>query len=87
MLGPPLDEKTGERRTVVVMVANEGVMDLVLNFICSAAEGAADIDVTSLLVFLGQPEYVNYKLCKGYVVFFGLLLCVCCCHIPHRVVY
>jgi hypothetical protein len=34
------------------MVANEGVMDLALNFICSA-EGAG-IDLTSVVMFVGM---------------------------------
>ena len=39
------------------MVANEGVLDLVLNFICSCREGAANVDLSTVVVFLGQPEY------------------------------
>lgn len=37
-------------------VANEGVMDLVLNFMCSCKE--ANIDISSLVIFVGQKEYV-----------------------------
>lgn len=45
----------GERRAITIMVANEGVMDLVLNFLCSCR--SAGIDVTqNMVVFLGQPE-------------------------------
>ena len=51
--------KDGTRRTVIVMVANEGVIDLVLNFLCSCREKAANIDISSIVVFLGQPEYVT----------------------------
>eukprot|EP00605_Chrysophyceae_sp_TOSAG23-4_P000548 GSChrysophyteH1.ASY1.ANO1.618.1 assembled CDS len=47
----------GSRRTAIVMVANEGVLDLVLNFICSCREGAANVDLSTVVVFLGQPEY------------------------------
>ena len=34
-VGPPIDQKSGEIRTIIVMVANEGVYDLLLNFLCS----------------------------------------------------
>jgi len=53
-MGPPV-LPSGERRAITIMVANEGVMDLVLNFLCSCR--SAGIDVTSnMVVFLGQPE-------------------------------
>lgn len=57
MLGEPTNPD-GSRKAVVVMVANEGVMDLVLNFLCSCREKAANIDISSIVIFLGQPEYV-----------------------------
>ena len=57
LLGDPINAD-GSRRAVVVMVANEGVMDLVLNFLCSCREKAANIDISSIVIFLGQPEYV-----------------------------
>jgi len=53
-LGDPL-RSNGTRRAAIVMVANEGVMDLLLNFICSAQ--AAGVDLGSVVIFLGQPEY------------------------------
>ena len=55
LLGEPL-RADGTRRTAIVMVANEGVMDLMLNFVCSAKR--AGIALESLVVFVGQPEYV-----------------------------
>ena len=54
LMGPPIDEN-GNRRTAIIMVANEGVMDLVLNFMCSG--DAAGIDLSSFVIFLGQDEY------------------------------
>jgi hypothetical protein len=45
-MGEPIDTATGKRRTAIVMVANEGVMDLLLNFMCSAE--MAQIDVASV---------------------------------------
>ena len=58
LLGNPL-KTDGTRRAVVVMVANEGVIDLVLNFLCSCRDKAANIDISSIVIFLGQPEYVS----------------------------
>jgi len=46
----------GTRRTAIVMVANEGVIDLVLNFICSAE--ASHIDRSSIVVFVGTEKVV-----------------------------
>eukprot|EP01041_Mallomonas_annulata_P007550 gene7550-15469_t len=53
-LGLPLNED-GSRRTAIVMVANEGVLDIVLNTLCSAR--AANIDISNQVLFLGQPGY------------------------------
>jgi hypothetical protein len=55
-MGEPIDTATGKRRTAIVMVANEGVMDLLLNFMCSAE--MAQIDVASVVVFVGDAKYV-----------------------------
>jgi hypothetical protein len=41
---------------ILLQVANEGVMDLVLNFMCSMK--SANIDLSSVVVFVGQPEYI-----------------------------
>jgi hypothetical protein len=49
--------QTGKRRTLVLMVANEGVLNLLLNFICSCA--AAGIDPKSVVVFVGQTQHVH----------------------------
>jgi len=42
-MGAPIDANTGLRRKVIVMVANEGVVDLLLNFLCSAEAVGVDI--------------------------------------------
>ena len=55
-MGDPI-ASDGSRRAVIVMVANEGVMDLALNFICSA-EGAG-IDLASIAMFVGTKEDVE----------------------------
>ena len=46
----------GKRRAAIVMVGNEGVMDLVLNFFCSGE--ASGIDLKSVIVFVGTEHYV-----------------------------
>lgn len=66
-IGDPIDPTTGERRTAVVMVANDGVMELVLNFMCSAR--AANIDLSSFVVFVGQQDsipLINSMGAKGF---------------------
>jgi hypothetical protein len=54
-MGSPIDED-GNRRKAIVMVANEGVLDLLLNFLCSAE--AAQIDLRSVIVFVGESRHV-----------------------------
>ena len=54
-MGDPIGPD-GKRRAAIVMVANEGVMDLVLNFFCSAE--ASFVDVKSVIVFVGTDQYV-----------------------------
>ena len=44
------------RKAAVVMVANEGVMDLLLNFICSAK--SSGIDTSPFIAFVGREEYI-----------------------------
>lgn len=66
--GDPIDPITGERRTAVIMVANEGVLDLVLNFMCSA--NAAGADMSKFIVFLGQKEYIPLVNSMGAHAFF-----------------
>lgn len=56
-LGNPIDPLTGKRKTVIVMVANEGVMDLLMNFMCSAQ--GSQINLKSILVFVGDERYIN----------------------------
>lgn len=61
---------SGERKAVTIMVANEGVMDLVLNFLCSCrASGIATKD--SLVVFVGQPELAPVLEAVGVTTFFS----------------
>lgn len=55
-MGSPINAD-GTRKAAIVMVANEGVMDLLLNFMCSA-EGA-QIDLKTVMVFVGAKQYVR----------------------------
>lgn len=57
LMGNPV-RPDGTRRTVIVMVANEGVVDLLLNFICSCDKSAANIDISNIVVFLGDSTYI-----------------------------
>ena len=55
-MGDPL-LPDGSRKTAIVMVANEGVMDLTLNFMCSAE--ASGIDISTVVIFVGTKDYVS----------------------------
>jgi hypothetical protein len=68
LMGPPLDA-AGKRRSVFVMVANEGVMDLLLNFVCSCR--SAGISLDNLVVFVGQREYRPLVQAMGAVAFYS----------------
>jgi hypothetical protein len=71
-VGPPVAEKhvadsqhfdsrvinsTHVRRSIIVMVANEGVMNLLLNFICSCV--SSGINPKSIVVFVGVEDHVS----------------------------
>lgn len=62
IMGAPVDS-AGKPRTALLMVANAGVMDLVLNFMCSTS--AAGIDMSSFVVFVGQAEYRDLIVAMG----------------------
>ena len=46
-----------QRKTIVVMVANTGVFNLLLNFMCSCR--SSGIDTKSIIVFVGEQHHVN----------------------------
>ena len=48
---------THVRRSIVVMVANAGVMNLLLNFICSCI--TSGIKPSTIVVFIGDPNHVS----------------------------
>lgn len=66
-MGPPVDEN-GNRKTLTILVANEGVIDLVLNFICSCKQ--AKIDTSNIVVFLGSPDIAPLIESMGVQTFF-----------------
>ena len=68
MGSPFIDETKTKRRTAILMVANEGVLDFVLNFICSCK--SANIDLSSFVVFLGQKDYVDLIHTMGAKAFY-----------------
>jgi hypothetical protein len=55
-VGPPIDQKTGEIRTIIVMVANEGVYDLLLNFLCSI-DNIGTVNKRDIVVFVGTKSF------------------------------
>jgi hypothetical protein len=71
VMGPAQDSQ-GQTRTVLVMVANEGVMDLLLNFVCSCQ--ANGVSIANLVVFLGQPEFAPLLQAMGAKSFFSPFL-------------
>ena len=54
-VGSPVDPVTNNTRTIIVMVANEGVYDLLLNFVCSAE--AVGLDKKDIIVFTGTRSF------------------------------
>ena len=56
IMGDPVGPN-GQRRIVTIMVVNSGVMDLLLNFMCSAR--AANIDLSDTLVYVGQASDIK----------------------------
>ena len=75
LMGPPTSTTTSttatgkqegadsKRRTVTILVANDGVMDLLLNFLCSAE--MAKIDFSNIVVFVGQEASVQLVTSMG----------------------
>eukprot|EP01038_Epipyxis_sp_PR26KG_P012701 gene12701-17032_t len=60
---------TNERRDIVVLVANEGVIDLVLNFICSCKEASINIS-NKIVIFVGQEELIPLIENMGVATFY-----------------
>lgn len=55
-MGDPIG-MDGARRSTTVMVANEGVMDILLNFLCSSE--SIDMDLKTVIVFVGNEDDVE----------------------------
>lgn len=56
-VGAPIDPVNNTTRTIIVMVANEGVYDLLLNFVCSAE--AVGLDKRDIIVFTGTRAFAH----------------------------
>jgi hypothetical protein len=54
-VGSPFDINNN-RRSIVIMVGNEGSMDLILNFVCSAKASGADLN--QFVIISGQEDLV-----------------------------
>ena len=71
--GNPIRED-GSRRSIMVMVLNEGVLDVFLNFVCSCrAAGISDI-FENLVVILGQDYLVPVIESMGIKAFYSKYL-------------
>lgn len=57
-----------DRKTVVIMVVNEGVLDIFLNFICSAQ--GTKTDLSTFVIFTGNMNIVPLLESLGVHVFF-----------------
>ena len=66
-MGNPIDPITGERRVAFVMLANSGMVDLVINFMCSAR--SANIDLKDVVVFVGDQESADIMENLGLMYF------------------
>lgn len=54
IMGDPVDPVSGERRVAFVMLANSGMIDLIMNFMCSAR--SANIDLKDVVIFVGDQQ-------------------------------
>lgn len=66
-LGDPTDPKTGKIRSVIVMVANVGVLDLLMNFLCSARQ--ANIPFDNIIIFVGDEAVAATVQSMGVAAF------------------
>lgn len=66
-LGDPIDPTTGRPRSVIVMVANVGVLDLLMNFLCSARQ--ANIPFDSMVIFVGDEAVAAAVQSMGVAAF------------------
>ncbi len=55
--------KNNSNKNLIVMVTNLGTLDLLINFVCSARK--ASIDISNLVVFVGQPELRDLLISLG----------------------
>jgi hypothetical protein len=71
VVGSPISSEGGKRRSLIIMVLNEGVVDLFLNFLCSCrSSGILSQIIDSLVVITGQEHLVTLIGSMGVKAFF-----------------
>jgi len=60
----------GSRRAITIMVVNEGVLDLLMNFLCSCRSAGIDVSNGRVVVFIGQEELSTVIEDMGVVSFY-----------------
>jgi hypothetical protein len=68
-MGSPFESDGVTRKTAIIMVANEGVVDLLLNFLCSAEQ--AKIDLNTIMVFVGSQSDADLVEAMGVHAMYG----------------
>ena len=75
MGNPIVDESSNKRRSVIVMVLNEGVMDVFVNFLCSLkASNIYEEVVPHIIGFVGQESMVEVVEALGVKAFYSIHL-------------
>ncbi len=69
-LGDPMEGGL-RRRTAIVMVANEGILDLLLNFLCSVRAAGIRSVTDNLVVFVGNRDYAAVIEAMGVKAFYS----------------
>ena len=67
-MGDPIDKETGEKRVAFVMLANAGMLDLLVNFMCSTR--AAGINLKDTIIFVGDDSSGTVVESMGLKYFF-----------------
>ena len=59
----------GQHKTMVVMVINEGVLDIFLNLVCSLK--GSHVDTSNFVIFIGNLDYKNLLENFGFRIFYN----------------
>lgn len=70
LLGSPI-RSNGTKRSIMIIVLNEGVLDIFLNFICSCQASGVTTIYEDLVVFIGQPTLTKILTNMGFKVFYS----------------